>query len=69
MIAIKRPKIKDFSSLIELNVTAEQSQYVETFDHLYKHRDKQDSSIRSRTAELPLDFLHWIKASRRSLPL
>jgi len=42
MIAIKRPKIKHFSSLIELNVTSEQSLFVETFDHLYEHRDKQD---------------------------
>jgi|GEM_PF-1425130 len=42
MIAIKKPKIKHFSALIELNVTPEQSRYVTTFDHLYQNRAKED---------------------------
>ncbi|CCN71130.1 putative Acyl-CoA N-acyltransferase [Vibrio nigripulchritudo SFn27] len=56
MIAIKRPKIKDFSSLIELNVTAEQSQFVETFDHLYEHRDKQDVIYSISDSGTPIGF-------------
>ncbi|SON48824.1 GNAT family N-acetyltransferase [Vibrio tapetis] len=42
MIAIKKAKIKYFSSLIELNVSVEQKGYVTTFDHLYENRSNED---------------------------
>ncbi len=39
---IKRPKNKNFPALAELKVTEEQSEFVETFDYLNKHKDKRD---------------------------
>ncbi|USD66433.1 GNAT family N-acetyltransferase [Vibrio sp. SCSIO 43136] len=42
MIALKKPKLKHFSALMELNVQPEQQGYVETFEYLYEHRSNED---------------------------